>query len=94
VTAADDGHVDRERLAIEISAAERATRDWPVPPPPRAVGAAAAAEAAVIELHASPRGLRHLLVADVWLDDAARRRLAYAVRRAGPRLARRALRRP
>ncbi len=93
-SSAEDGRVDPARLAVEVSAAEHVAREWPVPPPPRAIRAAAAAEAAVLELHASPRGLRHLLVRDVWLDGAARSRLAHAVRRAGPRLARQALRRP
>ena len=53
----------------------------------RAIAAAARAEAAVIELRSSFRGLRHLLALEIWRERALRRRLAAAVRRGAPRTA-------
>lgn len=87
-----EGRVDPERLTVEIAKAQEAARAWPESASERTVRAAAIAEAAVIELRSSPRGLRHLLVLDVWRDHAIRKRLRAAVRRGARRSARRLLR--
>ena len=86
-----EGLVDSGRLAAEIRKAQEASRGWPQPAPERTIRAAAVAEAAVIELRSSPKGLRHLLVLAVWRDRATRKRIRSAVRRVAPRAARRLL---
>jgi hypothetical protein len=92
--AATGGRIARERLEAELVAA-RATGGESVPPlSERTIAAAASAEAAVIELRSSMRGLRHLLVAEVWVDRRVRRRLGAAVRRGAPQIVRRMLRSP
>jgi hypothetical protein len=91
--ATTDGRVDASRLDAELAKALAAAREWGQTAPERTIRAAARAEAAVIELRTSARGLGHLLVLDVWRDRAIRRRIAAAVRRGAPRIAGRLLRR-
>jgi Glycosyl transferase family 2 len=89
--ATEGARVPEERLQAEIRAALEAGAGSSPPLPARTIRAAAAAEAAVIELRGSLGGLRHLLVVDVWLDRRARRRVAAAIRRGWPRIALRLL---
>ncbi len=65
-----EAHGSRSR-----SARRGRPRRWRTPSM-RTIRAAAIAEAAVIELRSSPRGLRHLLALDVWRDQAIRKRPA------------------
>jgi hypothetical protein len=89
-----DGHVDRARLRTQIGTAVEAAAGWPGSAPLRTIGAAARAEAAMIELRASPLALRHLLAVDIWRDRAIRRRVLAGMRRGAPRIARTLVRRP
>jgi GT2 family glycosyltransferase len=88
-----DGRVPGERLARELEAAQQVGAQATPPLPARTIAAAAHAEAAVIELHRSPRGLRHLSRIEIWREPRAIRRLAGAIRRGAPRVLRTLLRR-
>jgi len=92
-SAALGGAVASARLEAELARALAAGAASVPPLPARTIEAAARAEAAVIELRSSARGLGRLLSLELWRDPAIRGRLAGAARRGAPRLARRLVRR-
>jgi GT2 family glycosyltransferase len=89
----DHSRVDSRRLRASLERFERIARDWGLETERQVVRAAAYVEAARLELHVSPGGLRHLARPAPWLAGTSRRMILGGLGRAPRSLARRTARR-